>query len=76
MLTLPTLLQRTARLHGNNPAILDPAGNLDWATWITRIARAAGMLRHTLHLATGERMGIIARNSVRQAELIYACYWA
>jgi long-chain acyl-CoA synthetase len=76
MLTLPSLLQRTARLHGNNPAILDPGGDLDWSAWIGQIARAGGMLGHTLGLAPGGRVGIIARNSVRQAELIYACYWA
>ncbi|MBS0335696.1 MAG: AMP-binding protein [Proteobacteria bacterium] len=76
MLTLPSLLQRTARLHGKNPAILDPEGDLDWSTWTARITRAAGMLRHTLGIAPGERIGIIARNCVRQAELIYACYWA
>ena len=76
MLTLPSLLQRTARLHANNPAILDPAGDLDWRAWIARIAKAAGMLRNTLGLAPGERFGILSRNSVRQAELIYAGYWA
>ncbi len=76
MLTMPSLLQRTERLHGNNPAILDPSGSLDWKTWIGRIAQSAGLLRTTLGVAPGERVGILARNSVRQAELIYAAYWA
>ncbi|CAM9924812.1 unnamed protein product, partial [Phaeothamnion confervicola] len=76
MLTLPSLLTRTERLHGTNPAILDPSGDLDWRSWVERIAKAAGMLRHTLGLAPGERFGVLARNSVRQGELFYAGYWA
>ena len=76
MLTLPSLLLRTQRLHGANPAIQDPSGDLDWHAWVARIAKAAGMLRHALGLSPGERFGILSRNSVRQAELIYAGYWA
>jgi len=76
MLTLPSMLQRTARMYGTNPAIRDPAGDLDWRAWTGRIARAGGMLRHTLGIAPGQRVGILARNCVRQAELVYAGYWA
>jgi acyl-CoA synthetase (AMP-forming)/AMP-acid ligase II len=74
MLTLPSMLQRTARMYGTNPAIRDPAGDLDWRAWTGRIARAGGMLRHTLGIAPGQRVGILARNCVRQAELVYAGY--
>ncbi len=76
MLTMPSLLRRTERLHGNNPAILDEAGGLTWHAWIGRIAKAAGLLQHALGLAAGDRIGILSRNSVRQAELTYGAYWA
>ncbi len=73
---MPSLLLRTERLHGNNPAILEGSGDLTWHAWMGRIAQAAGFLRRTLGLEPGERIGILARNSVRQAELTYAAYWA
>jgi len=76
MLTLPTLLRRTARLHGKHIAIRDPEGDLSWQAYHARIVCAAGMLRNSLGLQPGARIGILARNSVRQAELIYAAYWA
>lgn len=74
MLTMPSLLQRTARLYGANPAISDAQGSLNWAQYVERIARAAGML-HALGLRPGERFAILSRNSVRYAELLYAAYW-
>lgn len=48
MLTMPSLPARTARLYGANPAIRDPEGDLTWAQYIERIARAAGRLRISL----------------------------
>lgn len=74
MLTLPSLLSRTARLYGANPAIRDPEGDLTWAQYIERIARAAGMLRG-LGLVPGERFAILSRNTARYGELLYAAYW-
>ena len=74
MLTMPSVLQRTARMFGSNIAIRDAEGDLSWATYLGRIARAAGMLQ-TLGLRPGERYAILCRNCVRQAELIYAGYW-
>lgn len=74
MLTMPSLLQRTGRLFASNIAIRDAEGDLSWATYLDRISRAAGMLQ-TLGLKPGERFAILCRNSVRQAELIYAGYW-
>lgn len=76
MLTMPSLLQRTGRLFGSNIAIRDAEGDLSWATYLERISRAAGMLRSLgLKQGSGERFAILCRNSVRQAELIYAGYW-
>ena len=74
MLTMPSLLQRTFRMYGANTAIRDSEGDLNWADYVGRIARAAGMLR-SLGLRPGERYAILCRNCVRQAELIYAGYW-
>lgn len=74
MLTLPSVLARAARLHGANPAIRDPSGDLDWAHFVARIARSAGMLR-ALGAGVGERVAILSRNSARMAELIFASYW-
>ncbi|MBI2320406.1 MAG: hypothetical protein HYU75_26230, partial [Betaproteobacteria bacterium] len=45
MLTMPSLLQRTARVFGANTAIQDAEGDLTWAAYVERIARAAGVLR-------------------------------
>ncbi len=74
MLTLPSLLQRSARLYGSQTAIYDVEGNLTWSAYADRIARAAGMLAQ-LGVQPGERFAILCRNCVRYAELIYAGYW-
>jgi long-chain acyl-CoA synthetase len=74
MLTLPSLLQRTARLYSARAAIRDAEGDLTWAAYIERIARAGRMLSR-LGVGPGQRFGILCRNCVRHAELIYAGYW-
>ena len=74
MLTLPSVLQRTAQLFGSQPAIYHSEGHYTWAEFVDRVARAAGVLQR-LGLQPGERFGIIGRNSFRQAELMYAAYW-
>lgn len=74
MMTLPSLLQRSARLYGARTAIYDAEGDLTWAAYVERIAQAAGMLSQ-LGVRPGERIAILCRNCVRQAELIYAGYW-
>lgn len=74
MMTLPSLLQRSARLYGSCTAIHDIAGNLTWSAYAERVMRAAGMLSR-LGVRPGERFAILCRNCVRHAELIYAGYW-
>ncbi len=74
MLTMPSMLRRTARAFGANPAIRDPEGDLTWSQFIARIARAAGVLR-SLGLQPGDRYATLARNTVAHAELIHAGYW-
>lgn len=75
MLTLPSLLQRAARLYGGRIAIRDGEGDLTWQQYIDRISRAARVLSSS-GVAPGQRFGIVCRNCVRHAELIYAGYWA
>ena len=73
MLTLPSMLARTVRLHGHRTAIRDNERNFTWSEFEERVARAAGALRG-LGVRRGERFGIMSRNSFRFAELNYAGY--
>ena len=50
MMTLPSLLKRSALLHGARTAIYDAEGDLTWSAYVKRIARAAGMLCMALAL--------------------------
>ena len=75
MLTLSSLLQRTAQLYGPRAAIRDAEGDLTWAAYVERISRSAHMLSK-LGVGPGQRFGILCRNCFRHAELVYAAYWA
>jgi long-chain acyl-CoA synthetase len=75
MLTLSSLLQRTERLYGARTAIRDAEGDLTWAAYVRQISRSAHMLLK-LGIRPRQRFGILCRNCVRHAELIYAAYWA
>jgi long-chain acyl-CoA synthetase len=74
MLTLPSMLARSAVMYGANMALRDPEGTLTWRDYVARSAKAAGMLRD-LGLRTGERFALLSRNSARYAELLHAAYW-
>jgi long-chain acyl-CoA synthetase len=74
MLTLTSALARTVRFYGDRTAVLDRSGQFTWTEFAQRVARAGGALQ-SLGVGRGERYGIIARNSFRQAELIQAGYW-
>lgn len=74
MLTLTSILERTVRLFGARPAIVDPQGTWSWAEFGDRVARAAGVLQ-SLEIGRGDRYGIICRNGYRNAELMHAGYW-
>lgn len=74
MFTLTSMLDRTARLHGERPAVLDVDGACNWAQLTGRISRAASVLQ-SMGIKRGERYGIISPNNARYAELIYAGYW-
>ena len=75
MLTMSSALDRARRVHGGNPAIVEPLNTHTWAEHVGRVARAAGALR-SRGLAPGERFGILSRNSSRQCELLHAGYWS
>lgn len=72
---LPDVLAENARLRGSRPAILDDEGTFTWTKFADRVARAAGLLRN-MGLAPGERFALIMRNGFRNAELLWAGYWA
>jgi len=75
VLTLPALLQSTALVHGHRVALREDHGTTTWATYVGRIARTAALLREW-GLEPGDRFGLLCRNSVLQAQLLNAGYWA
>ena len=75
MLTLTSALQSTIRLHAGRPAVLDGPDVLTWSAYGEAIARAAAVLVG-LGLRPGDRVGILARNSALQGELIYGGFWS
>ena len=74
MSTLTAALRRSARLYGNEPAVHDGDRSWSWSEFCERVARAAAVLQ-SLGVADGDRFAIVALNSSRQAELVYAGYW-
>ncbi len=74
-MTLASMLKSTGQVYGQRPAIIDPAGNLNWAQYVERIARTAGALR-ALGLQPQQRIATLCRNSVFHGQLLYGAYWA
>lgn len=74
MPTLTSALQQTAHQYRDNIAVLDSEVTYTWSEFIERVARAAGLLRD-MDMHMSDRYAILATNSWRQAELIYAGYW-
>lgn len=73
-MSLASALDRTVRLYGRRPAIIEPDRTYTWAEFGDRVARAATVLAN-LGVRQGGRFGILALNSFRQAELMHAGYW-
>ncbi len=73
-MSLASALDRTIRLYGSRPAIIEPDRTYTWAEFGDRVARAATVLAN-LGVRQGGRFGILALNSFRQAELMHAGYW-
>jgi long-chain acyl-CoA synthetase len=74
MLTLSSLLNRTVRLSGDQPAIIDSQARYTWNEFVQRVAKAAAVLQ-SMGISQGQRFGIISHNSYRNAELMQAGYW-
>ena len=75
MFSMSSALQNARRQHASRPAIIEPDRTYSWGEHILRVARLAGALRG-MGLAPGARVGILSRNSFRQAELLHAGYWS
>ncbi|MBI2771954.1 MAG: AMP-binding protein [Burkholderiales bacterium] len=72
MVILEQMLTRAARLYGDNEAVVDGAVHLTYAGLAERVHRlAAGMAG--LGLVTGDRVGLLSRNSFRCIEVNLAC---
>lgn len=71
MMTLSSLLARTVRLWGHRVAMMDGDAVSTWTEFSERVALTARLLA-SRGLQRGERFALIAHNSVRQAELLYA----
>jgi long-chain acyl-CoA synthetase len=67
-------MDRTLRLFGSRPAVVDTEGVMNWTEFFDRTARAAGVLM-SLGVNRGDRFAIICRNGFRNAELMHAGYW-
>jgi long-chain acyl-CoA synthetase len=67
-------IRRAAQLHGGRPALHDPERTVPWAELEHRVRRAAGGLRD-LGIRPGDRVAILAGNSTRYLEALYAIAW-
>jgi long-chain acyl-CoA synthetase len=76
-MNLALWLERAGQSHPRRPAAGQGARvALDYGDLAGRVARLAGALRDDLRLAPGERVAIVAKNSVSYLELLYAIWHA
>ena len=68
-------LRRAAQVKPAGVAAIDGARRFSWSETISRVKRAAGLLRQT-GLSRGGRVAILALNSHRYFEIYYAIPWA
>ncbi len=68
-------VRRAARLHARGTATVDGSRRRCWAESAARIARLAGGLQHA-GVRAGERVAVLALNSDRYFEALYAVLWA
>ena len=74
MKTLTDVLLHNARTRADAVAVLDHELSLTWSEFTRRIARLGGVLNRS-GINRGDRFGILALNSWRQAEVIHAGQW-
>ena len=74
MNTLTDVLVHHARIRADATAVFDHGFSLGWGEFTRRIARLGRVLQQS-GIAQGDRFGILALNSWRQAEVIHAGQW-
>jgi len=72
---MTSALLSARRNHAGRPAVIDGKRIYSWSEHVERVARLAAGLQG-LGLKAGSRLGILSRNSFRQAELLHAGYWS
>jgi long-chain acyl-CoA synthetase len=68
-------LARTAQIFGNRPAVISPTGQVTWREFSDQIQSVAKGLRN-LGLEPGDRVAVLAENSVEHLTIMYAVAWA
>ena len=74
MNTLTEVLQHHAETRAQAVAVLDHGLRLTWSEFTRRIAKLGGVLQQS-GINQGDRFGILALNSWRQAEVVHAGQW-
>jgi acyl-CoA synthetase (AMP-forming)/AMP-acid ligase II len=72
MLVLNDILEQAENLHGNRVAVSNHGLQLTYSKLLDRSRRLATALRQN-HVAPGDRVAILARNSFRYLEVNFAC---
>ncbi len=76
-MNLALWLERAGKSHASLPAAASGERVvLDYGALATRVARLAGALRDTCKLAPGDRVAIVAKNSVAYLEALYGIWHA
>ncbi|MEM9254697.1 MAG: AMP-binding protein [Pseudomonadota bacterium] len=73
-MNLTHILQRTAREYPERPGFTDHTGTCSWLEMLRRCEAAAGVLG-ALGLVAGDRLAVLADNSIAMVELLYAPCW-
>ena len=75
-MNIAQLLQRSALVHGDRPAVLAGARLLhDYRGLAARVAALAGHLRQRCGVQPGERVAIYSANCPEYLEALHAIYW-
>ncbi|RKJ98434.1 AMP-binding protein [Alicycliphilus denitrificans] len=76
-MNIAQLLQRSALVHGDRPAVLAGARLLhDYRQLAARVAALAGHLRGRCGVQAGERVAIFSANCPEYLEALHAIHWA
>ena len=74
-LTLAALLERSARLHRDRPALIEGSARRTYGEAIDRARRLASVLAR-LGARPGDRIAVLDHNSADYLETYFACAWA